>query len=82
VTTASARLQVVEVAIDELRPDPANPRRIAEAELEALTRSLREFGFVQNVLARREDKPLSVGTSASWLRGGSATRPFRLYSST
>src|SRR5664279_6616729 len=33
----------------------ANPRRIGEDELDALERSLREFGFVQPVLARRED---------------------------
>jgi len=46
---------VDEVAIDLLRPDPANPRRIGDDELDALTRSLRQFGFVQPVLARRED---------------------------
>src|SRR5436190_13445711 len=49
-------ISVEQVAIDDLRPDPANPRRIAEDELEALTRSLRSFGFVQPVLARREDR--------------------------
>jgi DNA modification methylase len=49
-------LQVVEVPIDDLRPDPANPRRISDAQIEALTRSLQEFGFVQPVLARSEDK--------------------------
>ena len=48
-------LVVEEVPIDQLRPDPANPRRIGEEELESLTRSLRQFGFVQPVLARRED---------------------------
>jgi ParB/RepB/Spo0J family partition protein len=46
---------VEQVAIDSLRPDPANPRRIGEAELDSLTRSLRQFGFVQPVLARRQD---------------------------
>jgi ParB-like chromosome segregation protein Spo0J len=43
------------VPIDQLHPDPANPRRISEEELDALERSLRQFGFVQPVLARRED---------------------------
>jgi hypothetical protein len=43
------------VPIDDLRPDPANPRRISEEELNALERSLRQFGFVQPVLARRDD---------------------------
>ncbi len=56
-----AALKVVEVPIDDLRPDPANPRRISDAQLEALTRSLREYGFVQPVLARREDKSVIGG---------------------
>ena len=34
-------LQVVEVPIDDLRPDPANPRRITDAQIEALTRSIK-----------------------------------------
>jgi DNA modification methylase len=46
---------------DELRPDPANPRRISDAELEALTRSIREFGFIDPVIARREDKTVIGG---------------------
>ena len=49
------------VAIDDLRPDPANPRRISEDELDALERSLRQFGFVQPVLARREDRTVIGG---------------------
>jgi ParB-like chromosome segregation protein Spo0J len=48
-------LAVEEIPIDRLRPDPANPRRIGDAELDALERSLRTFGFVQPVVARRED---------------------------
>ena len=48
-------LTVEEVPIDLLRPDPANPRRISPEELDSLERSLRQFGFVQPVLARRED---------------------------
>jgi len=57
VTTApsSPTLSVELVPIDDLRPDPANPRRISEEELDALERSLRQFGFVQPVLARRDD---------------------------
>src|SRR5690606_18352529 len=49
------------VAIDDLRPDPANPRRISDQQLEALTKSLKEYGFVQPVLARREDKTVIGG---------------------
>jgi DNA modification methylase len=55
VQTPLPSLTVEEVPIDLLRPDPTNPRRIGDEELEALTRSIRQFGFVQAVLARRED---------------------------
>jgi len=54
-------LAVNAVAIDDLRPDPANPRRISEDELGTLERSLRRFGFVQPVLARREDRTVIGG---------------------
>ena len=55
--TGGSRNSIVveQVPIDLLRPDPANPRRIGDAELDALERSIREFGFVQPVLARRAD---------------------------
>ena len=56
-TTLSVEL----VPLDDLRPDPANPRRISEEELDALERSLRQFGFVQPVLARREDRTVIGG---------------------
>ena len=46
------KLSVVHVPIDDLRPDPANPRRISDAELDSLTRSIRQFGFVDPVIAR------------------------------
>ena len=59
--TTLPSLAVEEVAIDDLRPDPANPRRIGEDELDALERSLRQFGFVQPVLARREDRTVIGG---------------------
>ncbi len=54
-STSLPSLVVEDVAIDLLRPDPANPRRIGEEELDALERSLRQFGFVQPVLVRRHD---------------------------
>ena len=49
-------LQIEHVAIDDLHPDPANPRRIADAELEALTRSIRQFGLIDPIIARHDDK--------------------------
>ena len=54
-------MTIEEVDIDLLRPDPANPRRISDEQLEALTRSLKEYGFVQPVLARREDNVVIGG---------------------
>jgi hypothetical protein len=57
----TGELRIEHVAIDSLRPDPANPRRIGERELESLTRSLQQFGFVQPVLARRSDKVVIGG---------------------
>ena len=54
-------LSVVHVPIDDLRPDPANPRRISDSELDSLTRSIRRFGFVDPVIARLEDKSVIGG---------------------
>ena len=54
-------VEIEHLPIDSLHPDAANPRRISDAELEALTRSIREFGFVHPVLARREDKTVIGG---------------------
>ncbi|OGT25334.1 MAG: hypothetical protein A2Z17_04600 [Gammaproteobacteria bacterium RBG_16_66_13] len=58
---ADRELATAHVAIDELRPDPVNPRRISDDELEALTRSIREFGFVQPIIARRQDRTVVGG---------------------
>ena len=60
-TTLPVTHEVVQVPIDELRPDPANPRRISDAQLEALTKSLHEYGFVQPVLVRREGNTVIGG---------------------
>ena len=49
------RLEVTHLPIVELKPDPANPRRISDQEMESLTRSIREFGLVEPVVARKED---------------------------
>ena len=54
-------ITIDQVALGDLQPDPANPRRISAAELEALTRSIQQFGFVDPVLARREDRRVIGG---------------------
>jgi len=48
-------ITIEHVPIERLRPDPANPRRISDAELEALARSIKEFGLVDPIIARCED---------------------------
>ncbi|MDA0366560.1 MAG: ParB N-terminal domain-containing protein, partial [Chloroflexi bacterium] len=59
--TGATAMQIEYLPVDDLRPDPANPRRISDAELEALTRSVREFGFIDPVIARREDRTVIGG---------------------
>jgi DNA modification methylase len=60
-TATTGELKIEHVSIDSLHPDPANPRRIGERELESLTRSLQQFGFVQPVLARKSDNVVIGG---------------------
>lgn len=43
------------VALRRLRPSAYNPREMPDAEMRSLKRSLREFGFVEPVVARAED---------------------------
>ena len=52
---------IEQIPIDGLHPDPANPRRISEEELDALERSIRQFGFVEPVIARRVDATVIGG---------------------
>ena len=54
-------LEITYLPIHDLRLDPANPRRISDEELEALTRSVREFGLIDPIIARREDKVVIGG---------------------
>jgi DNA modification methylase len=54
-------LAIEHVPIDSLRPDPVNPRRISDTELESLTRSVQEFGLVDPIIARREDGTIIGG---------------------
>lgn len=54
-------LTVRSVPIDDLKGDPANPRHISDTELEALTRSIREFGLVDPVISRAEDHTVIGG---------------------
>ena len=57
----SIQLPLEYLPIDDLRPDPGNPRRISDEEMESLTRSIREFGMVDPIIARRDDKVVIGG---------------------
>jgi len=52
--SATISLVIEQVAIDLLKPDAGNARKITRLELDALARSIREFGFVEPILARRD----------------------------
>jgi DNA modification methylase len=58
---SASPLQINLTPIAELHPDPVNPRRIDEVELEALERSIQAFGFLQPIVARREDRMVIGG---------------------
>ena len=57
----SLELEITYLPIKDLRPDPANPRRISDEELESLTRSIREFGLIDPIIARKDDKVVVGG---------------------
>jgi DNA modification methylase len=59
--SANREITIQQILIEELRPDPANPRRISDQELEALTRSIQEFGMVDPIIARKEDNTVIGG---------------------
>ena len=61
IKTKEQPLKIEHVPIGELRPDPLNPRRISNAELESLTRSIQEFGLVDPIIARRENQTVIGG---------------------
>ena len=53
--TTPALLTVEYFPIGDLKPDPFNPRRISDEELETLTRSIQQFGLVDPIIVRRAD---------------------------
>ena len=54
-------LQVEYVRPETLKPDPSNPRRISQEGLRRLARLLDEHGFVDPIIARREDHLVIAG---------------------
>ncbi len=61
-TTKEGRgITIEHVPIGELQIDPFNPRRISDPELDALTRSIQEFGLVAPIVARKVDRTIIGG---------------------
>jgi DNA modification methylase len=60
-TTTAAAMTIEQVDIEDLELDAGNPRKINDAELESLTRSIREFGLVDPILARRANRQVIGG---------------------
>ncbi len=58
---AGTKIAIEHVQIEHLHPDSANPRTISGAELDALTRSVSEFGLIDPIVARREDGLVVAG---------------------
>ena len=59
--SSEAPLHIETARVDSLIFDPANARSIDEHTLDALGRSVHEFGFVQPVIARRADRVVIAG---------------------
>jgi DNA modification methylase len=53
------RLSVTYRPIEELKPDPANPRRHSKKQIRQIGNSIREFGFVAPILIDRDGKVLA-----------------------
>ena len=55
------QLAIEYIDINDLQPFVGNPRKIEPSEMVKLKRSLREFGFVDPVIARKENKQVIGG---------------------
>ena len=55
------KLHITHVSVDRLTASPYNPRRMPESEREKLTRSIKEFGFVEPVVVRKQDDTVIGG---------------------
>ena len=53
--TSDSALRVQHVPIGQLKPWPGNPRRMPEAEMHKLVRSIQTFGLVEPLVVRRQD---------------------------
>tara|TARA_R100000458_G_C8275533_1_gene250624 strand:- start:1104 stop:1697 length:594 start_codon:yes stop_codon:yes gene_type:complete len=54
-------IAIVETDPEELKPYIGNPRSITDEEMQKLKRSLKQFGFIDPVIARQEDNMVIGG---------------------
>ena len=54
-------MKVVTVEIDSLKPAHYNPRQISREELDKLSKSIKQFGFVDPALVRKADNMIVGG---------------------
>ena len=52
-------LEIVYRPVDELKLDPANPRRHSKQQIRQISNSIRTFGFIVPVLTDREGRVLA-----------------------
>ena len=55
----ATRMLIVYRAIDQLTPDPANPRRHSKKQIQQIAESIRIFGFNVPILIDHEGKVIS-----------------------
>lgn len=55
------KLQIVYVPIDEINPNPANPRRPTDEDIAAVKQSIITFGYDTPILVRREGNMVIAG---------------------
>jgi hypothetical protein len=67
-------LTVEQVPLDDLRPDPANPRRISDEELDALERSIASSASSSRCSPVEKIGPSSAAISVSSRPGASGWR--------
>src|SRR3990172_1999968 len=47
-------MKIKEMKLDELRPDPKNPRTISKSQMGALSRSLDRWGVVEPIVVNKD----------------------------
>ena len=57
----SSEDQVLTLALNEVKPDPNQPRKhFSEEEIEALANSIKENGLIQPIIVRKEEKDYTI----------------------